>query len=117
MREQASRRLEFVQERFQRMASEVAAMRAENDELRRRVHDLQNAEPEHAGMERVVGRAVGMGAVGVKPPPQVSTEAAPVSAAGAAAVVGLASPGAASEPSPTLTLQQGLQLARGQGIF
>ena len=82
MREQASRRLEFVQERFERMQAQVSQMRAENDELRRRVHDLQNAEPEHEGMARAVGRHVGMGVSGVgAPPPPISTSAAGTSRA------------------------------------
>jgi hypothetical protein len=111
MREQASRRLEFVQERFERMQAQVQQMRAENDELRRRVHDLQNAEPEHEGMARAVGRHVGMGVSGVgAPPPPISTSAAGTSRAPL-------SPGGASEPSPTVSLNLGLQLASGQGIF
>ena len=111
MREQASRRLEFVQERFERMQAQVMQMRAENDELRRRVHDLQNAEPEHEGMARAVGRHVGMGVSGVgAPPPPISTSAAGTSRAPL-------SPGGASEPSPTVSLNLGLQLASGQGIF
>ena len=111
MREQASRRLEFVQERFERMQAQVMQMRAENDELRRRVHDLQNAEPEHEGMARAVGRHVGMGVSGV------GAAAADIDGAPPGDERAPLSPGGASEPSPTVSLNLGLQLASGQGIF
>ena len=60
-------------------------------------------------MARAVGRHVGMGVRACAPPPPIST-----SAAGARAPL---SPGVASEPSPTVSLNLGLQLASGQGIF
>ena len=112
MREQASRRLEFVQERFERMQAQVSQMRAENDELRRRVHDLQNAEPEHEGMARAVGRHVGMGVSGVGRAAAADIDERRPGWPGAA----LASAARASR-APTVSLNLGLQLASGQGIF
>ena len=92
MREQASRRLEFVQERFERMQAQVMQMRAENDGCDDASTTCRTPSPSTKGWRGAVGRHVGMGVSGVEaPPPPISTSAAGTSRAPL-------SPGGASEP-------------------